>query len=248
MRCVFRETPPLRLQAELLDPREAANAILESFYGATDVEVIALYPSLDDLLELLSVLHDGLRPLTPLPLRLRRYAGSKGGAWLAANPAPDGSTLDCNSACSYEPLIVYEGGRVYYPAASLAGCRCRVHSIASLEDYGIASSLAWATGLEGGLRHARLPAARREDLARAAGAARRMRTRSIAALNALKPPERIGVYAAFYRDPPLPSTVPADELGLHGYHAVSLFMEPGCYARGARVGREEPHAERGGGD
>ncbi len=232
MRCVFRETPPPRLQAELLDPREAIEAILGSFYGATRVDAVALYPSLDDLLELLSALHGGLRPLTPLPLRLKRYASSGGGAWLAANPAPDGSILDCDSACSHEPLIVYEGGRVYYPAPSLAGCGCRVYSIASLEDYGIASSLAWAAGLEGGLRHARVPAARREDLAKAARLARKTRARGIAALNALKPPERLGAYAAFYREPPLPSTVPGDELGVHGYHAVSLFMEPGCYTLG----------------
>ncbi len=243
MICAYRETPPPRFKPRLLEASEAREAIIESFY-AGGVEVLALYPSLEDLLEVLAALLGGFRAATPLPSRLARFARNDGRAWLASNPTPTGKERDCDTACQREPIVVYEGARVYSPAASLAGCDCRVYSVASLEDYGVESSVAWATGPGlTGLRYARIPAATREELAAAVGAARRARARGLAAAASLAKPERVGPFAAFYRERVNPYMVDAGVLGAPGFYALSLFMEPGCYTPVSGSGRGGGHPE-----
>lgn len=146
-----------------------------------------------------------------------------------ANPTPLGETLTCDDVCGDEPVVVYEGGRVAMPAGSLASCPCLVYTVASLEDYGVESSVAWVTGLEGGVRSGRLPGL--DDLSGIAGLVRRLRARSLAALMRVARVERAGPFAAFTAEPPaIPGEVVGGErYGARGLLAVSLFMERGCY-------------------
>ena len=229
MRCVFREQPPPLLRASLVEAGVLREAIAASFYSWS-VDEIALYPSLVDALRILSEALGGLKPLTPIPSFLEMYTDRDGGAWLAANPTPRGDALDCETACSHEPLVVYEGGRVALHAPSIVECGCRVYSIASLRDYGIDSSIAWIAGLEGGISgSSKIPGY--VGLHEAVDIVRRMRLKGLAAIAGLHKPVYTGPFAAFV-DKTLP--IPGEwrdgaKYGARGFYAYSLYMEPGCY-------------------
>ncbi len=231
-RCLFREQPPPLLPSTLVEAGRLREEIAASFYSWS-VEEIAVYPSLDDALRILSELFGGLKPLTPLPSLISRHAAREGGAWLAANPTPTGGSLDCSTICAHEPIVVYEGGRVALPASSVAGCGCRAYSVASLRDYGIDAETAWVAGLKGGVgSSSRIPGSS-TPLGRAARLVRRLWARGLAAIAAYGKPRATGPFAAFLEErlPILGEWRDGARYGAEGLYAYSLYMEPGCYTR-----------------
>ncbi len=227
MRCVFRETPPPIIEPRLVDTSRLRQAILESFYSGISVE-IAFYPSLEDAIEILSERLGGLYKASGLPRRLARLVTSSGRTPLISNPTPTGDRLTCRDVCVNDTVVVYEGGRVYYPTESLILCDCRVLSVGTLEEYGVDSSLAWVAGIEGGVRAPRLPGAL--ELSHLVGLVRRIRSRGVAAAKPYNP-VKIGPFAALYDTKPriAGEVVDASYYDTRSYWAISLFMEPGCY-------------------
>ena len=230
-RCVFREQPPPLLQGRLVEVARLREEIAESFY-ASDVDEIAVYPSLDDALRVLAELFGGLKPLTPLPSRIAAYAEKNGGAWLASNPTPTGEALDCATVCSHEPIVVYEGGRVALYTPSVATCNCRAYSVASLRDYGVDAETAWIAGLQGGIGSSSLLPGLLE-LHRAVRLVKRMWARGVAAIASYTRPRFTGPFAAFVGEklPIIGEWRDGARYGAEGLYAYSLYMEPGCYTR-----------------
>ena len=228
---MFREQPPSLFRAQLLEVARIREEISNSFY-AGEVFEIAVYPSLDDALRLLAELLGGLKPLTPLPSHIAAYASEDGRAWIASNPTPSGTSLDCSTVCSHEPIVVYEGGRVALHAPSMAMCNCRAYSVASLRDYGVDAETAWVAGLRGGVGNSSLLPGILE-LRRAVKLVKKLRARGLAAIARYTKPRFAGPFAAFVSEklPILGEWRDGARYGAEGLYAYSLYMEPGCYTR-----------------
>ncbi len=230
MRCAFRETPPPLARAYLVDVSRLRQAIVDSFYGGASLEV-ALYPSLEDAVAVLSERLGGLYKASSLPMRIARLVGARGRVPVFSNPTPSGEKLTCDTICVHDTVVVYEGNRVYYPVDTLLSCDCKVYSIGALEEYGVDSSVAWVAGLDGGVRGSRLPGVL--ELGRLTRLVRRLRERGLVASRLYSEAESVGPFAAFYAEKPriIGEVVDAAKYGVVGLWAISLFMEPGCYLR-----------------